>query len=200
MVNEKYGEGGVIEPQEGVGVGLPPTEDKDTALTEMFDVDFDLPEPLDVHVNTDMYPEIAFSIAMAGDMDSVQLTSVLTGNGLTLQQYNYLLSKPAFMRCLNEAKAFIAKLGAEHGFKIRARFYAERLADSIYRMAHSPSTEANIRLKAFETLVRLADLDPGTQKGAKNEGGGNGVVINIGAGIRGVSAQDSTLTVEMDNG
>ena len=188
-----------VAPIEGEGDGLTPTQEKDDGFAT-FDVDFDLPEPLEVHVNTDLYPEIAFYIAVAGEMDAAQLTAVLAENNLTLQQYNYLLDKPAFKRCLAEAKAFITKHGAEHGFKIRARFYAERLADSIYRMAHSPSTEANIRLKAFETLVRLADLDPGTQKGAKNEGGGNGVVINIGAGIRGVSAQDSTLTVEMDNG
>lgn len=70
----------------------------------------------------------------------------------------------------------------------------------MYRLANNASTEPQIRLKIFETLSRLAELDPATQKrSATGEaiGGSGGVIINIGANIRGLTAVDNTITVEM---
>lgn len=164
------------------------------------EVMFETPDPIQSPVPVELYSEIALSLALEGDMDAVALEAFLAKHDLTLQQYNTLINKQTFLRYLNEAKVLVSETGDKQGFKVRARFYAERLADSMYRLANNASTEPQIRLKIFETLSRLAELDPATQKRSatgESIGGSGGVIINIGANIRGLTAVDNTITVEM---
>lgn len=144
------------------------------------------PDPVTYAVPQEVYPELAFALAVAETVDEDGLEEFLRPFGLSVEQYHYISQQPAFLRALTEAKAFVAENGRNKGFKVRARYYAERLVDSMYQTAKNNSTDPSLRLKIFESLAKYAELEP---TNSKKEGGAGGTVIsiNIAQGIRGVS-------------
>ncbi|ETD72821.1 hypothetical protein V757_01925 [Pelistega indica] len=159
-------------------------------------MEFDVPGPVIWMVPPDKYPELAWDMAIAGEMDEEAMAQFAARHDLAVEQVHHLLTKEGFTRALTEAKAFIATHGHDKGFKVRARYYAERLADEMYQIARKSSTDPALRLKVFESLTRLAGMEPSSEKKEAVVSSGHGVTINIGAGIRGISIADNTVMID----
>lgn len=153
---------------------------------------FDFPEPVQAPVPSHIIPELAYALAVAGPVEELEIADFLEPFGLSTQQFSSLQRRPAFLRALEEAKSFVDEHGRSKGFKVRTRFYAEQLAEEIYQTAKSTTTDPAVRLRMFEAMAKYAGLDPmlDARQNQNAQGGGTNIVIQIGEGIRGVSAPD----------
>ncbi|WP_147628807.1 hypothetical protein [Pelistega indica] len=158
---------------------------------------FQMPEPLYLPIPQETIYEVAFSMAMAEHVSEDDLEGFLLQFDITPIQFANLSSSPIYARALAEAKAFIKENGANRGFKVRARYYVERLVDDMYKMARDKGTDPSLRLKMFETLAKYADVDPSADKKGKEGASGTVINISVGQGIRGISDMP---TVVIDNG
>lgn len=155
---------------------------------------FDVPPPLVRAYPAERYPELAYALATVEQLDEDRLDDFLAPFDITPAQFDHIRHQPAFLRAFSEAQAFVKENGANKGFKVRSRFYAERLVDEMYQMAKNPKTDPALRLKLFESIAKYADLDPSGQKKMQGQQGAV-ISINIGSGIRGIS-DVGTLTLE----
>lgn len=160
---------------------------------------FDLPEPLVQSVPPERYSEIAFALALEGQMDEDRLEVVLQSLDLTPEQYVRMAQREGFKRAMGEAKLFVDEYGEQKGFRLRARFYAERLAPSMYRMAQDSETEPSVRLRVFESLTKLAGIDPSQDKKQEAAIASGGVTITIAPNIHGIALSPQT-TVQAPQG
>lgn len=153
---------------------------------------FEAPAPALVVIAPARYGEIAYDIATGGAESEANIAALLDKHGITQEQLEQAMTKPAFRQTLAEAKRYVSQHGQDRGFMVRARFYAEHLLGDMYDMASSKANDPAVRLKTFEAISRLANLEPVKDKEASAPQ--MQVVLNIGSGIRGVS--DNTITVD----
>lgn len=110
--------------------------------------------------------------------------------GITEDYLLELLENRAFLDRLKDAKMQVKTLGPSAGFVLTARTQAERHLVTLGQIADQVSAHPGVRVKAIESIVRYAHLDPQTQRQAKeNERGSSspGVLVqfNIGGGLLG---------------
>lgn len=123
--------------------------------------------------------------------------AILESYGLTKYQYENLKASPLFQQVYKETESAVLSQASSGAFQLAARRVAEqgltRLEEIIARGEDKDS------IKAFETVTRLANLDPAVQAKLKEEKvvqSGVQLVVNFAPGLEPPKAfQGSSATV-----
>lgn len=110
-------------------------------------------------INADgLLQSLALSVARNQVGANRPLQEVLTGEGLTQQEYDQISKNPQYQRYLD---AYVRDL-SDNGFSFsaKARILAEDLLPTTYHMIKDPDVPAAVRMKGIENLVEWAKLKP----------------------------------------
>lgn len=114
--------------------------------------------------------------------------------GITDTHLLDMLCNPKFADRLKACKKEVKELGPNAAFVLSARAEAATHIQTLSNIASHAAINAGVRVRAIESLVRFADLDPSTQK-ADKAGTNSGVMVQfvIGGGLLG--SDTSTINV-----
>jgi len=104
------------------------------------------------------------------------LSTFLTHECLTLQEFEAISRNPQYQRYLKDYKADLTENG--FSFAAKARVLAEDLLADVYRMAKDVDTPAAMRVKTLENLVDWGRLAP-KQTAEVAAGPGYSITINL---------------------
>ena len=123
--------------------------------------------------------------------------SILETYGLTKYQYENLKASPLFQQVYKETESAVLSQAASGAFQLAARRVAEQgltVMENI--IAYGDDKD---KIKAFETVIRLANLDPAVQAKLKEDKvvqSGVQLVVNFAPGLEPPKAfQGSSATV-----
>jgi hypothetical protein len=109
------------------------------------------------------------------------LSTFLTHECLTLQEFEAISRNPQYQRYLKDYKADLTENG--FSFAAKARVLAEDLLADVYRMAKDVDTPAAMRVKTLENLVDWGRLAP-KQTAEVSSGPGYSITINLQNGAK----------------
>jgi hypothetical protein len=78
--------------------------------------------------------------------------------GIDKDQFLALLTLPAFVKAVLDAKEMMAKEGMS--FRMKARMQAEALLKTSWQLIHNPHTPSNVKADLIKTTMRVAGYEP----------------------------------------
>jgi hypothetical protein len=138
-------------------------------------------------------------------------SEILSGFGLSQEQFDQVVRSPWFVSMLDEARAkWATEMGALERVRLKSMVALEDSMSIPYLIAHDPEQPGSTRLEAMKTMERLAGVVPVAPSGAGageagpkfsiviDLGEGKSVTASYDPGAQGVGGQAPTL--ELDEG
>ena len=136
---------------------------------EDFDLDLDQEPPRLDSITQEMVYHIASGLEDPAD--------VAARYGITGEAWSRIENSKPFQLAVQQAMAELEKDGTT--FKNKARLMAGDLKEMLYRMSKSGELTPMQAMRFWETLIRVAGLEPKNEPVAADTGGKFSVVINL---------------------
>ena len=112
---------------------------------------------------------------------NVSIGDICEAYDMTKEECRRLLNTPEFKRVLKDTQRRVAAMGENSAIMLRAQALSVPLMEQVAMAALEPSVDIKDKISALKVISNIGNLDPqtnGTNKQAKDGGGGNAAAVS----------------------